>query len=75
MKLRKEAMMLEDRAMRTTEREERIMEMNTSGMSPIRMKFWQRKQKKIAEKYDNEDDDDTIGVSNRQPPTTDGSTM
>jgi hypothetical protein len=58
--------MLDDRAMRNIEREERIMEMNTSGMSPIRRKFWQRKQKKIAEKYDNEDDDAT-GGSNMQP--------
>ncbi|KAM5585805.1 hypothetical protein ABKV19_004957 [Rosa sericea] len=37
---------------RIKEREERIMEMDTSKMTPNKKRYWSRKQKKIAEKED-----------------------
>ncbi|PRQ29240.1 putative No apical meristem-associated domain-containing protein [Rosa chinensis] len=41
-----------EREERNKEREERIMEIDTSKMTPNKKRYWSRKQKKIAEKED-----------------------
>ena len=46
MKMRNEAFKLQ-------EREERIMEMDTSNMNPTKKSYWERKQKVIAEREEN----------------------
>ncbi|XP_062017492.1 uncharacterized protein LOC133733862 [Rosa rugosa] len=50
-----------EREDRIREREDRIMQMDTSKMTPTKKKYWQRKQKKIAER-----EDDGSGGSNFQ---------
>ena len=52
MEMRKEAFLYQERAMRIVEREERIMEMDTSQMVPYQQKYWQNKQRKISERDD-----------------------
>ena len=46
MKMRNEAFKLQ-------EREERIMEMDTSNMNPTKKSYWERKQKAVAEREEN----------------------
>ncbi|MDD0193446.1 hypothetical protein PSY30_23330, partial [Shigella flexneri] len=53
---------------RIKEREERIMEMDTSQMTPIKKRYWSRKQKKIPEREDLE----TNGGSSFQTPSMGG---
>lgn len=67
--IRKEAFLYQDRAMRIAEREERIMEMDTSQMPPFQQKYWQNKQRKISER----DDNDATGGTYAQPSFTSGS--
>ncbi|PRQ33707.1 putative No apical meristem-associated domain-containing protein [Rosa chinensis] len=61
MDMQNEAFKIQEREDRIMEREERIMEMDTSKMTPTKKKYWQRKQKKIAER-----EDDDSGRSNFQ---------
>ena len=60
---------IQEREFKNQEREERIMEMDTSKMTPTKKNYWQRKQKKIAEK---EAEDATRGSNIPQPPFTGG---